>query len=394
MSNENLYSTIFRVVIAIVILFLLAFVPAPLLPPHHLAETIQSTLGISWKGAYLVAAVGLQAIFFTSVGILSAFIVRRSPTMRGRLLQLFIVPLIIIAIALIIRSVKAGHLPVWINAAIPMGACLVGVWLGLSFLYRRGIIMIFLVFIIAGVSFWVLAQGPTAELTSATANHLRRLVASSSTIPSGEARFGALMKIAFAPLPGKSENVSAVQHNRAAILALGIAIGDEKLVRFVRLNRNSKLMREVSLLHKGTTLRSRVDWAKHFYVSASLAVLENSLVSDAGGLMKEQLDALSRGSGFSFGDFAADRAGVRFAAAATNSEDDAKAMQELLTNEFNIDNFLPPIADLPENLTIEQFRSEYGAVGSAIYREKINDIESRLDNCIALSPLHRDGNSN
>jgi hypothetical protein len=388
MSNENLFSTIFKVVIAIVIFSLLAFVPAPLLPPHHLAETVQSTLGISWKAAYLVAAIGLQAVFFTSIGILSAFVVRRSPTIRGRLMQLLFVPVIIIAIALVIRSVKVGHPPVWINAAVPIGACLVGVWLGLSFLYRRGIIMIFFVFVIAGVTIWDLSEGPTAELTSATANHLRRLVASRSSIPSGEERFGAMMKIAFAPLPEESEKRSAVQHNRAAILALGIAIGDEKLARFVRLNRNSKLMREASLLHKGTTLRSREDWAKHFYVSASLAVLENPLVSDAGGLIKEQLDALSGGSGFSFGDFAADRAGVRFAAAATNSEEDAKAMQELLTNEFKTDNFLPPISDLPENLTPEQFHNEYGTVGSQSYREKINEIENRLNNCLALSPIH------
>ena len=40
---------------------------------------------------------------------------------------------------------------------------------------------------------------------------------------------------------------------------------------------------------------------------AALAVLEHPLVSDAGGLMKEQLDALTHGSGFSFGDLAADR---------------------------------------------------------------------------------------
>jgi len=53
-----------------------------------------------------------------------------------------------------------------------------------------------------------------------------------------------------------------------------------------------------------TTLRGREDWPGHY--------LQHPLVSGAGRLMKEQLDALTRGSGFSFGDPAADRAGVRF----------------------------------------------------------------------------------
>jgi hypothetical protein len=282
---------------------------------------------------------------------------------------------------------KVGHLPVWINAAIPIIACLVGVWLGLALLYQRGKAMLFLVVVVIGVTFWVLMGGATAELSHATENHLKRLVASGSGIPAGEARFGALMQVAFAPKSGESEKVSVVQHNRAAILALGMALGDEGLAKLVGLKPESELVRQAALLRKGTTLRERDDWSRHFSVSAALAVLEHPLVSDAGGLMKEQLDALTGGSGFSFCDFAADRAGVRFAAAATNSEEDALAMQDLLMTEFMVSNFLPPIADLPENLTTEQFRSEYGTVGSQPYRQKISEIETRLNSCVALSPL-------
>ena len=74
-------------------------------------------------------------------------------------------------------------------------------------------------------------------------------------------------------------------------------------------------------------MRGREDWARHYALSAALAVLEHPLVSDAAGLMKEELDALTHGSGFSFGDLAADRAGVRFADAATHSEVDEQAME-------------------------------------------------------------------
>jgi len=133
-------------------------------------------------------------------------------------------------------------------------------------------------------------------------------------------------------------------------------------------------------------LRGRDDWSRHFCLSAALAVLEHPLVSDAGGLMKEQLDALTGGSGFSFGDLAADRAGVRFAAAATSSEAAARTMQALLQQCFAVNDVFPPAADLPENLTTEQFRREYGSVGSRRYRQKVSEIESRLNRCAALAP--------
>ncbi len=388
MSNKNSYSASYRVLAIAAVLSALLLVPAPLLPPHRLAEATESLFGLSWKAAYFIATVGLQTLFYGSIGILSSFIVKRGATLRRRLLQILVVPFIVIGAAMVIRSVKLGHLPVWINAVIPIAACILGVWVGLSLLYQRWKFILVIVVTLMGLTFWGLKSGTTSALSKATANNLQRLVAAGSNIPPGEARFGALLQVAFSPLAGEPADVSAVEQNRTAILALGIALGDEKLAKYAGLDRESKLVHDAALLREGTTLRERADWARHFCVSAFLVVLENPLFSDAGGLMKEQLDALTGGSGFSFCDFAADRAGVRFADAATNSEEDARAMQDLLNREFMVSNILPPIADLPENLTTMQFRDQYGTVGSEPYRQLIIKIEKRLNNCIALTPLH------
>ncbi len=388
MSTENSKILILRLTALIVVVLMLLIVPAPLLPPHRLSEAIQQTLSVSWKSAYLLAAVLLQLAFYSCIGIAAAFIVKRSQTFSGRLLQIIVVPIIVIGLGLIIRSLKVGHFPIWVNAAIPMVGCIIGVWLGLGLLYQRLKLMIFIVVVVSGAALWGLFGGTSNTLTHATRDQLRKLVSESSKIPRGEKRFGALLQLAFAPISKPtSDPIGTVDHNRAAILALGIALGDEHLARLVGLDRNSKLVRKAILLRKGTTLRGHTDWPQHFTLSAALAVLENPFVSDAGGLMKEQLDALAKGSGFSFTDIAADRAGVRFANAATNSDEDALAMQEILKNKFDMDDFFPSIADLPEKLTTEQFRQEYKAVGSQRYREKISEIEIRLDSCIALSPL-------
>ena len=369
-----------------VVLLALAVVPAPLLPPHRVAEAVQSMLGVGWKAAYLAAAVGLQIGFYGSLGVLAAFSVNGASTLRGRLLQIGVVPVAVVGVAVLIRSVKAGHLPVWVNAAVPTAACLFGVGLGLGLLYRRWTMTSLVAVAVIGLALWGLLGGTSAELSRATEAHLRRLVAAGLGLPSGEARFGALLQTAFAPMPRDPARQSAVQHNRAAILALGLSIGEERLARLVGLDRNGEWVRAAALLRQGTTLRGRDDWSRHFCLSAALAVLEHPLVSDAGGLMKEQLDALMRGSGFSFGDLAADRAGVRFAAAATHSEAAAKAMQARLQSGFAVNDFFPPAADLPENLTLEQFRRDYGEVGSQRYRQKVSEIEARLDGCVALSP--------
>ena len=376
-----------RITVAVAVFLALLIVPAPLLPPHRLAHAVQSLLRVGWATAYLVAAVGLQIGFYGSLGVLAAFAVVPAPTARGRLLQIAIVPLLMVGVAMLIRSFKLGHLPHWVNAAIPIAAGLAGVALGLGMLYRRGKVTLLITVALIGVTLWQLLGGTSADLSRATRARLERLIAAGAELPPGESRFGALLQTAFAPVSGEAEAGDEIESTRAAILAFGIALGDERLARFAGLNRDAQLMRQAAALRQGTTLRGRADWSQHFALSAALAVLEHPLVSDAAGVMKEQLDALTGGSGFSFTDLAADRAGVRFAATATQSAEQAKAMHARLHAGFTIDDFFPPVADLPEHLSAEQFRHDYGGVGSPRYREQVSEIERRLDSCAALSPV-------
>jgi len=368
------------------ILLALLLVPSPLLPPQQLAKTVQSALGIGWNAAYLATAVGLQAGFYGSLGVVAAFAVNRAPTRWGRLIQIVVLPFMVVAAALAIRSLKVGHLPIWSNAAVPVAACICGTFLALGLINRGWKWTLLAAAAVMTAAAWVLFGGASAELSRATEAQLRQLVAAGPGLPSGEARFGALLQAAFASSPADSTKENPVQHNRAAILALGIAVGHERLARVAGLELDAGLLRQAAALREGTTLRGRDDWSRHYLLSAALAVLEHPLISDAGGLMKEQLDALTHGSGFSFGDLAADRAGVRFAAAATGSEAAAKAMQVRLGGGFALEDFFPLAADLPENLTVEQFRRDYGSVGSKRYRQTVAGIEARLDRCAALSP--------
>jgi nucleotide-binding universal stress UspA family protein len=372
-----------------VAVFALLAVPTPLLPPHRLAEALQSALGLGWQGAYLISAVVFHIGFYGAVGVLAALTVNRAETTRRRLLQIVTVPLLILALAVVIRTVKLGHLPAAANAAIALAACSFGVALGLGVVYRGWRVALPAAAGVIALALWAVLGGSSAELSRATEARLAELVARAPTLPFGDERFGALVQSAFAASPGDPAPKDAVAHNRAALLALGIAIGHERLARLAGLDPKSELVRRAGSLRDGTTVRGRGDWAQHYALSAALAVLENPLFSEGTGLLKEEVDALSHGSGFSFADLAADRAGVRLARAATRSEADATAVRAHLSAGFAIDDFFPQTAGLPENLTTEGFRATYGGMGSERYRELVAEIEARLNRCAALAAHSR-----
>lgn len=374
-----------RVASAVLLLAGLALLPAPLLPPNRLAEAIRSWLGIGASGAYLVAALSLQVVCYGAFGLLALQLVERGPTVRARLLQAALLPLVVVGAALVVRTVQLGRLPMLANAAVPIAACVTGGALGVGILQRSAKTVV----AVAAASIALAAVGWRAtratHLAGATEAALHRIVDAGPWLPAGDERFEVLLREAFAFPPAKFENADAEELHRAALLALGIAIGHEKVAPLVGLELDPEAMRRAVALRSGTTLRGREDWARHFALSAALAIVGGPLVSDASGLIKEELDALSRGSGFSFGDLAADRAGVRFAVAAAGSEQAARALRSRFAGGFAVDDLFPPVTDLPDDLTVEGFRERYGGIGSRRYREQLDEIEARLDRCPALA---------
>ena len=128
------------------------------------------------------------------------------------------------------------------------------------------------------------------------------------------------------------------------------------------------------------TLRGRVDFAQHFLASAAVTAAAGSALSDAVGLSKELADARG-GSGFSFTDLAADRAGTRFGETATASAEGARAWRARFTAGVTEADFMPAIDDLPEFLPEAEFRRRFGEVGSPTYQAVHDEIERRVAAC-------------
>ena len=179
----------------------------------------------------------------------------------------------------------------------------------------------------------------------------------------GDARFGASLESAFRYARERSKNGDPKLENQAAILALGMLLGDSKVERLVGPVIDVSRRREAGTF-EGATLRQREDWTKHFLLSASISVLSTQGIGDGVGLFKEELDS-DGGSGFSFGDLLADKAGVAFAMAATQTDASARAIQDRLAGGYRVDDFMPAGADLPENMQQAEFRMRFGGVGGA-----------------------------
>lgn len=372
-------------------LMALLLIPAPLLPPMGLADSVQSALGIGYKAAYLACAIALQITLYGCLGLAVAFSIGPGSMSRSRLARLLAVPVALALLALAIRSVKLGHVPMLANALIPMAACVAGAAAGLAFRQHGWRPVAVSLVVLSGGLLWSFFPGVPSGLRDATQVRLQRMIEAGPGLPaggdpaSGDERFGALLRTALSSTDAAGGAGGQVERHRAALVALGVALGHERLARLAGLDENGPLIAQAAALRAGTTVRGREDWARHYTLSAALAVVQSPFASDAGGLIKEELDALTRGTGFSFGDLAADRAGVRFARAATASEESARALSDRLAAGFVLDDYFPQVEGLSENLTPEQFRRDFGGVGSPRYREALADIEARLDRCPGLT---------
>jgi len=168
----------------------------------------------------------------------------------------------------------------------------------------------------------------------------------------------------------RSLHHDAAQENRAAVLTLALYVTGRNLGSVVPAARAWPKPRPLQV-----QLAGRVDFPQHFLISAFLAMEGTSPLTHAIGLAKEVADA-NGGSGFSFTDLAANRAGLRFGQLALNQP---AMLQQRLAQGLTEAALLPPVSDLPEFLKQSEFEAVYGQVGSPPYQRVLADIEQRLN---------------
>ncbi|WP_147301951.1 hypothetical protein [Thalassotalea euphylliae] len=172
---------------------------------------------------------------------------------------------------------------------------------------------------------------------------------------------------------------SYIEQNKALLVALVLYFGDDRMALLVGdIAQLDWRQRVRQARHRQViTLAGRGDLQQHFIYSVALQLLSNDQASDALGEFKEFLDTNQGGSGFSFADLMADRAGTRLAMMATYSEAQAQQLQTVLA-KVGDEELLPTIQGLAEGLDEQGFSKEYQGVSSSNYQQMLIHIDSRL----------------
>jgi hypothetical protein len=206
----------------------------------------------------------------------------------------------------------------------------------------------------------------------------QRLTEVSKTLKAANVSLTELLVPLFTLAEERSNGANGVTENRAVILLLALYANGRDVTNIVP---NAKTWPRPP--RHGVLLNGRADLAKHFIVSCALAAKAGGPLSDAVGLYKELADA-REGSGFSFNDIAADRAGTRFGEYAADPGS-ARKLQQRSRAGISERHVMPATHDLPEFMPEREFIRRFGGVDAPAYNKMMAEIERR----IAALPLYR-----
>ena len=189
--------------------------------------------------------------------------------------------------------------------------------------------------------------------------------------------FTRLLEATFRYAQSRSQNGDPVAENKDAIIVLAAYANGGGLSTLVAEARHWPKPQRAKL-----RLQGRRDLVLHFMASAALAVAGGGAMSNAIGLQKEINDA-NGGSGFSFKDLAADRAGARFGEMAVASTAAAVRLQANLADGGGGSQLIPSMSGLEEGLNRAQFQRRFGGTDERRYQQVVAKIDQQI-NALAL----------
>jgi hypothetical protein len=174
---------------------------------------------------------------------------------------------------------------------------------------------------------------------------------------------------------------TAIDENRVAIATINEYVNKQESQKLLAIPDNST----VSGQQYAAFLYKRIDLAQHFIGSATLTASVNKQAAQIAGVEKELSDAQG-GSGFSFIDLTADKAGTRFGELAISSPESARRMQKAMSEIKDYSDFMPDPRDLPEHMNEAEFKQRFESVNSPVYQE----ISRQIDDRISAMPIYRE----
>ena len=175
-------------------------------------------------------------------------------------------------------------------------------------------------------------------------------------------------------------STDAANFNRAAFVALSLLVVEEKAGALVP--EAAALTKDCPSPSLPVVLQGREDLAKHWVFSAALTSVFGVEVAANLGEWKELGDSLPNGSGFSFVDLAANRAGMQAALLSQDPKTSALAPRALILARE--EDFLPKsLLTALEGLSEASFSDRFGNLEAKRYNQAV----ARIDQVLAMKPI-------
>ncbi|MEN7972821.1 MAG: hypothetical protein ABFR47_03190 [Verrucomicrobiota bacterium] len=352
--------------------------PRPFGAPDSIVESVRELLNLSDQIARTFTTIALRTAGLVILGILLLRSIESTKLRASRLVALLLAPVLAVSA----QWINYTYFPILQQILFGAVSALSGVLLGIS-LRRNIAATAALVILIGGLFTWGTSSGISNELFESAQAIGQHVLEHADEIPPGDAGFEKTMEVAFNFAIDRAQKSDPVLPHRAAILALSTILGEEKVAKAAKREIDLSRLPEAEKLRRHITLYNRNDLARHFWVSAGLAVLSSEGQSMTIGIAKEMMDSAG-GSGFSFADLTADRAGTLFTLAATRDKKSAYTLRSRIQNGVKIPDFIPNPADLPEGIQNDQFQEEYGGLGGEETKKIVEEIRHRLKKCEGL----------
>ncbi|MDD5462130.1 MAG: hypothetical protein PHG00_10955 [Methylococcales bacterium] len=166
---------------------------------------------------------------------------------------------------------------------------------------------------------------------------------------------------------------TAIEENKMAIMTVNNYVNKKETKNLL----STSAPKPATEQQYSTFLYKRIDLAQHFIGSAAITASVNGQAAQVAGEEKELRDAQG-GSGFSFIDLAADKAGTRFGEMATSSPESARKTQKAMSEIKDYSDFMPDPRDLPEHMDETEFKQRYQSIDSPAYQEIVKLIDDRI----------------
>ena len=190
-----------------------------------------------------------------------------------------------------------------------------------------------------------------------------------------------LLKPLFELAYQRSTLENAIEENKMVIMAVNDYVNKKETKKLLP----TPTSKPITENRYPTFLYKRIDLAQHFIGSAALTTSVNRQVAQVAGEEKELSDAQEGGSGFSFIDLAADKAGTRFGELATSLPENARKIQKAMSGIKDYTDFMPDPRDLPEHMNEAEFKQRYQSIDSPAYQA----LSKQIDDRIAATPIYK-----